>query len=111
MLTSKPQSTLAGGAREAKTQFQTRLSTRSKETGACGGFSSAVKLWLAILWALPMEFSVQAIPLMFVSFFLSGLSQILWRSLKKQSTTNSLTPAAWRTIPYTVTSPVSGLHG
>jgi Flp pilus assembly protein protease CpaA len=59
-----------------------------------------VKLWLTILWALPMEFSAQAIPLMFVSFFLSGLSQILWRSLKKQSITNSLTPAAWRTIPF-----------
>jgi hypothetical protein len=41
MLTSKPQSTRFAEAK-AKTQFQTRLSTRSKETGACGGFSSAV---------------------------------------------------------------------
>ena len=45
MLTSKPQSTRFAEAK-AKTQFQTRLSTRSKETvrrRQCGGFSSAVR--------------------------------------------------------------------
>jgi hypothetical protein len=46
MLTSKPQSTRFAEAK-AKTQFQTRLSTRSKETvrrRQCGGFSSAVNI-------------------------------------------------------------------
>jgi formylglycine-generating enzyme required for sulfatase activity len=52
MLTSKPQSTRFAEAK-AKTQFQTRLSTRSKETvrrRQCGGFSSAVK------WTDAMEY-------------------------------------------------------
>src|SRR5574341_603592 len=47
-----------------------------------------VKLWLALLWALPVEHSSQALPLMFISFFLTGLVQILWRIAKKQSLTN-----------------------
>ncbi len=59
-----------------------------------------VKLWLAVLWALPVEFSTQALPLMFIAFFLTSLAQILWRTIRKQSTVHVLTPAAWRTIPF-----------
>jgi Flp pilus assembly protein protease CpaA len=59
-----------------------------------------VKLWLAVLWALPVDFPSQVLPLMFSSFFLTGLVQVLWRVARKQSPTNKLTPGAWRTIPF-----------
>jgi leader peptidase (prepilin peptidase) / N-methyltransferase len=59
-----------------------------------------VKLWLAVLWALPVDLSSQALPLMFSSFFLTGLVQILWRVARKQSSASQLTPGAWRTIPF-----------
>ncbi len=59
-----------------------------------------VKLWLALLWALPAELSSQALLLMFISFFLSGLAQVLWRIARKESATLLLTPGAWRTIPF-----------
>ena len=58
------------------------------------------KLWLAILWALPMEYSAIALPLMFMTFFLTGCSQVIWRLTRKQSPTGSPAPAAWRTIPF-----------
>ena len=61
-----------------------------------------VKLWLALLWALPVESSSQALSLMFISFFLSGVAQILWRVIKQTSTPHALTPGAWRTIPFIV---------
>ncbi len=59
-----------------------------------------VKLWLAVLWALPREWSTQALPIMFMTFFLSSLAQILWRMIRKQPTSHAPTPAAWRTIPF-----------
>lgn len=59
-----------------------------------------VKLWLAVLWSLPWELSNRVLPLMFLSFFLTGLAQILWRVVRKQSLTNQLTPGAWRVIPF-----------
>ena len=59
-----------------------------------------VKLWLALLWALPVESSPHALIFMFTIFLLTGLAQILWRVARKQSTTNLLTPGAWRTIPF-----------
>ncbi|MBI5964091.1 MAG: prepilin peptidase [Chloroflexi bacterium] len=59
-----------------------------------------VKLWLALLWAMPGEFSAQVILFMFISFFLTSLIQILWRIIKEQEPTRKLSPAAWRTIPF-----------
>ena len=58
------------------------------------------KLWLAVLWTLPVELSSQALLWMFASFFLTGLIQILWRMARKQWPVNQLTPGAWRTIPF-----------
>jgi Flp pilus assembly protein protease CpaA len=58
------------------------------------------KLWITLLWALPIDYSSQALPLMFTSFLLTGLGQIIWRIVGKQSLTKSLTPGAWRTIPF-----------
>ena len=59
-----------------------------------------VKLWIALLWALPVEFSSQVLLIMFAAFFLTSLIQILWRIARKQSPIHSLTPGAWRTIPF-----------
>jgi Flp pilus assembly protein protease CpaA len=58
------------------------------------------KLWIALLWALPVEASSQVLAFMFISFFCTGLAQILWRIARKQTPTHSLTPGAWRTIPF-----------
>ncbi len=59
-----------------------------------------LKLWLAILWALPVPFSAQALPWMFATFFLTSLLQMGWRVFRKQSPTGLTAPAAWRTIPF-----------
>jgi len=59
-----------------------------------------LKLWLAVLWSLPTEFSSQVLPLMFLSFFLTGTAQILWRAVRKQAVINHLQPGAWRLIPF-----------
>ena len=56
------------------------------------------KLWIAVLWALPIEQSSQVLPFMFVSFFITSLVQIFWRAIRKQPTAHLKTPAAWRTI-------------
>jgi Flp pilus assembly protein protease CpaA len=67
-----------------------------------GGWMGAgdTKLWIVLLWALPVESPPQVLLFMFASFFLTGLAQILWRIARKQTPTNSLTPGAWRTIPF-----------
>ena len=59
-----------------------------------------VKLWIALLWALPVSVSVQALPLIFLTFFITGLLQLTWRWIRKQPIANILTPGAWRTIPF-----------
>ncbi len=74
-------------------------------TWAKGGMGAGdVKLWIALLWAMPVEYSMQALPLMFITFSLTGLVQIIWRIVRKQSLTNSLAPGAWRTIPFILLS-------
>jgi Flp pilus assembly protein protease CpaA len=59
-----------------------------------------VKLWLALLWALPVEQSSHALLCTFISFFVTGLAQIIWRTIRKQPMAKLKTPAAWRTIPF-----------
>jgi len=63
-----------------------------------------VKLWLAVLWALPAEGSSQALLLMAISFLVTGLAQIIFRMARKQQLTHQLTPGAWRTIPFILLS-------
>ncbi len=58
------------------------------------------KLWIALLWALPVEMSTQALPMMFLTFFFTGLVQLAWRLIRKQPVTFLLTPGAWRAIPF-----------
>ena len=58
------------------------------------------KLWIALLWALPVNISAQVLPLLFLTFLLTGFLQLIWRWIRKKSITNLLTPGAWRTIPF-----------
>ena len=68
---------------------------------AKGGMGAGdVKLWIALLWALPLEYSMQVFPLILLTFLLTSLSQTLLRVMRKQPLTNTLTPGAWRTIPF-----------
>lgn len=67
-----------------------------------GGYMGAgdAKLWLALLWALPVESSPQVLLIIFASFLLTGLAQILWRTVRRQPASGTKSPAAWRTIPF-----------
>jgi Flp pilus assembly protein protease CpaA len=58
------------------------------------------KLWMALLWALPVESSPQVLLIIFASFLLTGLAQILWRTVRRQPVNGTKSPAAWRTIPF-----------
>ncbi|MEP0807254.1 MAG: prepilin peptidase [Chloroflexota bacterium] len=59
-----------------------------------------VKLWMALLWALPVEGSSHVLLFTFISFLVTGLAQILWRVIRKQPITNMKAPATWRTLPF-----------
>ena len=59
-----------------------------------------VKLWMALLWALPTGIGSNILLFMFGTFIITGLVQILWRIIKRQPVNGLLTPGAWRTIPF-----------
>jgi len=67
-----------------------------------GGWMGAgdVKLWMAVLWALPDTNIPSLILLVFLSFLLTGIVQMLWRFIRRQTTSGTKSPAAWRTIPF-----------
>jgi Flp pilus assembly protein protease CpaA len=67
-----------------------------------GGWMSAgdVKLWMAVLWALPDVNISSLILLVFLCFLFTGIVQMLWRFIRGQTITGTKTPAAWRTIPF-----------
>lgn len=58
------------------------------------------KLWMVLLWALPVEQSSHALLFMFISFFVTALVQIILRVINKQMVSNVKSPAAWRTLPF-----------
>lgn len=59
-----------------------------------------VKLWMAVLWALPNSNIPSLILLMFLSFLITSILQLLWRLTHKQSLTGTKSPAAWRALPF-----------
>ena len=93
---------IAGMVAHFPSHFDIWLASSALVSAWASGWMGAgdAKLWLAILWALPVELSSQALLFMFVSFLLTGLIQILWRVARKQSPTHLLTPGAWRTLPF-----------
>ena len=60
------------------------------------------KLWMALLWMTPSEWTGEAIIVMFTTLFVTGLIQLLWRSVRKQPGTGIQSPGAWRTIPFAI---------
>ena len=66
-----------------------------------GGWMSAgdVKLWMAVLWALPDSNFPSLILLVFLSFLITSILQFIWRLIQKQPLTDTKSPAAWRVIP------------
>jgi len=61
-----------------------------------------VKLWIAILWALPDDNGPSLILLVSISFLLTGIVQMLWRFIHRQNISGIKSPAAWRVIPFLV---------
>ena len=62
-----------------------------------GGMSAGdAKLWLALVWLLPGSTP----QMFFVTFFITGLLQILLRKFKRQPLTGVRSPGAWRAIPF-----------
>lgn len=58
------------------------------------------KLWMALLWALPM-LSAGTIPVMLSgTLFVTALLQLAWRKFKRLPLTGVRSPGAWRTIPF-----------
>lgn len=58
------------------------------------------KLWMALLWLAPPEFSQTAVLILFGSFFLTALVQLLWRKARGRPATGYKTPGAWRALPF-----------
>ena len=68
---------------------------------ASGGMGAGdAKLWMAVLWVLPDSNIPSLILLVSLSFLITGIMQMLWRLIRKQPTTGTKSPAAWRTIPF-----------
>ena len=66
---------------------------------ASGGMGAGdVKLWMAVLWAMPLVYLSQALPFMFASFFITSLMQLFWRAIRRQPAVNVKNPAAWRAL-------------
>jgi Flp pilus assembly protein protease CpaA len=58
------------------------------------------KLWMALLWAVPISLAPQAVLAAFASKVITSLLQIAWRKWKKQPVFGVRSPAAWRAIPF-----------
>lgn len=58
------------------------------------------KLWIGLLWALPVDFSSQTFLALCIVFLGTALCQIVWRLARHQRAVDILSPAAWRTIPF-----------
>lgn len=55
------------------------------------------KLWLAVLWCVPISpYTTAAV--LFAVLFATGLLQLLWRFLKKKQIQGVRSPGAWRSI-------------
>ena len=56
------------------------------------------KFWIGILFVLPANhITLWALPL---TFFGTGLLQLLWRKIRGEPVTGRRTPGAWRTVVY-----------
>ena len=66
--------------------------------GALGGGDA--KLWMALLWLVPLELVQPAVLVMAASFMLTASAQVLWRIMRGRPTWGVRSPGAWRAIPF-----------
>lgn len=59
-----------------------------------------VKLWIALLWALPDSSASPLLLLIFLSLFITSAIQILWQAIRRKPVLGVSSAAAWRTIPF-----------
>ena len=60
------------------------------------------KLWMALLWSAPAAVVGDALRVIFLTFVLTGILQMIWRKLRKQPVIGVRSPGAWRVVPYTI---------
>jgi len=66
--------------------------------GALGGGDA--KLWMALLWLVPLELVLPAVLAMAVAFLLTAGLQVLWRIIRNHPPWGVRSPGAWRAIPF-----------
>ena len=66
------------------------------------GWMSAgdAKLWMALLWALPVEHPAATLLVLYGTLFITALLQFAWRKFKRQPLIGVCSPGAWRAIPF-----------
>ncbi len=60
------------------------------------------KLWMAMLWFVPLLQAGLSVSLMFISFLVTAGLQLAWRKVKGEQVTGIQSPGAWRVIPFAV---------
>ncbi len=58
-----------------------------------------VKLWLALLWAVPNEYGSSTLMAGGLAWILSGATQLLWRRVQKRKVFGVAAPGAWTAAP------------
>jgi Flp pilus assembly protein protease CpaA len=67
----------------------------------CGALAGGdAKLWMALLWLVPLEMAQPAVLVMAGAFLLTALVQMLLRWLRSRPIFGVLSPGAWRAIPF-----------
>jgi len=68
--------------------------------GALGGGDA--KLWMALLWLVPIEWMQTALIVIGFALFGTALAQLLWRYVRGLPMFGVQSPGAWRVIPFVV---------
>ena len=69
----------------------------------CGGLGGGdAKLWLALLWLVPLELMRPAVGVMAAVFLLTASAQVLWRRMRGERVWGVRSPGVWRTLPFTL---------
>lgn len=68
--------------------------------GALGGGDA--KLWMALLWLVPLELMQPAVGVMAAVFLLTASTQLLWRITRGDPAWGVRSPGVWRVIPFTL---------
>jgi len=84
----------------AETWFGCVLLFIAWHVGWLGGGDA--KLWMAMLWFVPVHQVGVAVSLMFILFLTTASLQLVWRKVKGRQVMGVQSPGAWRVIPFAV---------